>query len=111
VWVNADSSDDPSLAAAVNTELTFWVDQGCTTIQKSRSSLGGKPAEKIVLKCPAGLDRAVWKRVSLIVALESPPGINNTAYTIGVTYPETGNAKGSAMAVFNGVRRGFHFTK
>jgi hypothetical protein len=109
VWVNADSSDDQSLAAAVDTELRLWVEQGCATIQKSRTSLGAKPAEKIVLKCPAGLDRAELKRVSLIVALESPPGINNTAYTIGVTYAESGQAKGWATAAFNAVRHGFRF--
>jgi hypothetical protein len=109
VWVNADSSDDQSLAAAVDTELRLWVEQGCSTVQKSRTSLGAKPAEKVVLKCAAGLDHAELKRVSLIVALESPPGINNTAYTIGVTYPESGQAKVPATAAFNAVRRGFRF--
>jgi hypothetical protein len=109
VWVNADSSDDQSLAAAGDTELRLWVEQGCATIQKSWTSLGAKPAEKIVLKCFAGPDRAELKRVSLIVALESPPGINNTAYTIGVTYPESGQAKGPATAAFNAVRHGFRF--
>lgn len=109
VWVNADSSDDQSLAAAVDTELRLWVEQGCATVQKYRTSLGAKPAEKIVLKCPAGLDRAELKRVSLIVALESPPGINNTAYTIGMTYPESGQAKGPATAAFNAMCRGFRF--
>ena len=109
VWVNADSSDDLSLSEAVETEKGLWVGQGCREIKRAPVPLGGRSAEQIQMDCPAGLAQKEVKRVSLIVALQAPPGINNTAYTVGVAYPKTGTDEQSALRTFDAVRQGFQF--
>ena len=119
VWVDAGSSDDQTLAGAAETEINVgW--HGCTEVAREPAHLAAKPAEKIMLSCPVGYDpgfdpgfaRRQRKRVLEIVALEAPPGLYNTVYTIGAAYPENNNVEQrKTTAVFDVVRRGFRFNE
>jgi hypothetical protein len=111
VWVNAESSDDQSLSAATKTELGLWLGMGCSQLGRSSTSLGKRPANWLMLKCPAGLGQNTFKRVSVVVALESPLGVNNTAYAVGVAYMPGGDEARVATATFDVVRRGFQFIR
>ena len=107
VWVNADSTDDKSLSQATASEAKLWTDQGCSLVRRVASSLGGKPAVEMQLKCIAGGAHAVQKRIELLVALESPRGLNDTTFTVGAAYPEVGRDSKSAQALFRLVSAGF----
>lgn len=111
VWVTADSSDDQSLPEAVETQKSLWGGQGCREVRISPSSLAGRLAEEILLDCPVGIEQKQIKMVSLIVALQAPPGIGNATYTIGVSYLQNGKDEQSAISTFNTVRQGFQFTE
>jgi hypothetical protein len=110
VWINADSSDDQTLAAAARTELSLWTQQGCTKTATATSSLGNGPAVSLYLRCPAGMDRRTLKRVRLIVAFHSSRGSGAVSYTIGMTSSDNGASDQRASAIMDAVRKGFRFT-
>jgi hypothetical protein len=110
VWADGSSSDDEDLKDALASESGFWIEDGCFTRSISPDHLGGRPARRTVLKCPAKGGRAA-KRVVLVVALEAPADISPSAYIVGVIYREEGPDADRAMATFEAVRRGFRFKR
>ena len=109
-WVNADASDDLSLSATAGTEKGLWIQQGCKEIKKAIVLLGGKSAVALQLDCPAGFARTEIKRVSLIVTLQAPPGINNASFVVGVEYKKGGADEKSAIATLAALQKGFRFS-
>jgi hypothetical protein len=111
VWVDGTSSDDLSLKAAADTEVRLWSARGCRTVVRHGSTLGGRPAQHIALRCPAGGELGVPGIVSLTIALNAPPGISNTAYIVGAFYPESGRDERLATAAQDALVRGFRFSQ
>jgi hypothetical protein len=108
-WANADSSDDLSLSGAAEAEERLWIAQGCKEIEKAGALLGGKSAEKLQLDCPAGLARTDLKRISLIVTLQAPPGINDASYVVGVAFKKGSADEQLAVSTLNALQKGFRF--
>ena len=110
-WVDGGTSNDESLPAASETEARLWTAQGCRLIASGSATLGGRPAKRIVMRCPAGEERRVPGIISLVIALEAPPGTSNANYVVGAFYPENGPDERRAIAALDAIARGFRFNR
>jgi hypothetical protein len=109
VWVNGESTDDASLNDATDSEVAFWEQEGCTKDVYRHTRLARTPAMEVRLRCRAGIESDIKKRVHLFVAFASPSKIGSVAYTIGMTSPDDERSYRKVKAVLDIVRNGFHF--
>ena len=111
VWVNGESTDDPSLKDVADSEIALWQRQNCMIDAYMPTLLAHRPAMEIELHCHAGIDKKVSKRIHLLVAFASPSHIGNVAYTIGVASLDDEQSYKVAKSTFEIVRNGFQFHK
>ncbi len=111
LWVDGSSSDGENLAETVKESTGFLLrDEDCVVLERAADSLGGKPAQRLVLRCPADKPRTGTELRRTVIALAAPPGHGAAAYSVNVTYPEDGGAEARrALALFDDAQRGFRF--
>ncbi|AYV46334.1 hypothetical protein CFHF_15650 [Caulobacter flavus] len=108
LWVDAGSTDGETLAQAVDEQVGVWRGAGCVELGRADDRLGGRPAVRLLLRCQAKGETNLQR---MVIALAAPVGMNNTAYTVGVSYREHGPKAEAdrADALLEDARAGFRF--